>query len=181
MAIVHPTPQGPGQVPPEYPPAQYPLTGYPPRTSGSFPETTQVVHVTERTEPSAALRTAHGLLQLAFVVIPIVAGADKFFRVLVNWDQYLSPTYAAIVGVDPQTLMYAVGIVEIVAGLLVAIAPVVGGIVVMFWLWAIMANLCFIPGYFDIALRDFGLSMAALAMALITPSTKVRVYHEVRT
>ncbi len=180
MAIVHPTPP-PQPAPPEYPARQYPTVDYPPQASGPFPQRGRGSRAAERTEPSAAVRVAHGFLRLAFVVLPIVAGADKFFHFLVNWDQYLSPTYAAIVGTDTQTLMYAVGIVEIAAGLLVAIALMVGGFVVMFWLWAIIANLCLVPGYLDIALRDFGLSMGALAMALLTPATKVRVYHDGRT
>jgi uncharacterized membrane protein HdeD (DUF308 family) len=72
---------------------------------------------------------------------------------------------ARILPVEPHTFMLAVGVVEIVAGILVAIKPSVGGYVVAAWLWGIIVNLLLIPGYYDIALRDFGLSLGALALA----------------
>ena len=115
---------------------------------------------------------AFRILQIAFVLAPIVAGVDKFFHFLVNWDQYLAPTIASLLPVAPHTFMQAVGVIEIVAGLVVATAPYYGGYLVTLWLWGIIANLLMIPGYYDIALRDFGLSLGAVALARLS-----RRYH----
>jgi len=108
---------------------------------------------------------AYLLLYAAFIVAPVIAGADKFFHVLVNWDQYLAPLVAGMLPMAPPTFMLAVGVIEIVAGLLVAVRPSIGGLVVAAWLWGIIINLLLVPGYYDIALRDFGLSLGALALA----------------
>ena len=108
---------------------------------------------------------AFGLLYFGFIAAPLIAGIDKFFHFLVDWNIYVSPAYASIVGGRVDMLMKGVGIVEIVAGLLVAAKPSVGGVVVAGWLWGIIVNLLLIPGYFDIALRDFGLSLGALALS----------------
>jgi hypothetical protein len=111
---------------------------------------------------------AFRILQVAFVLAPVIAGLDKFFGFLVNWDQYLSPTIANLLPVAPHTFMLAVGVVEIVAGLVVALRPYVGGYLVTAWLWGIIVNLLMIPGYYDIALRDFGLSLGATALARLS-------------
>lgn len=111
---------------------------------------------------------AYQILRLILTIAPIAAGADKFLHVLVNWDKYVSPLFASLSPVPVHTMMLAVGVVEIVAGLIVAFAPRIGAWVVAAWLWAIILNLLAIPGYFDIALRDFGLSMAAVALARLS-------------
>jgi hypothetical protein len=113
----------------------------------------------------AAVYQAYMILYVGFIVAPIVAGADKFFQFLVNWDQYLAPIVTRVLAIEAHTFMLAVGAVEIVAGLLVALKPSIGGYVVALWLWGIIVNLLLIPGYYDIALRDFGLSLGALALA----------------
>ncbi len=82
-----------------------------------------------------------------------------------NWDQYVAPFIPRTLGLAPHTFMLGVGAVEIVAGILVAVAPMIGGYVVGVWLLGIVANLLMIPGYFDIALRDFGLALGAFALA----------------
>src|ERR671936_911162 len=115
-----------------------------------------------------AAQQACWILYVGFIAAPIIAGADKFFRFLVNWDQYLAPAIAGLLPIAPHTFMLAVGVVEIVAGLLVALKPSIGGVVVAAWLWGIIVNLLLIPGYFDIALRDFGLSLGALALARLS-------------
>jgi uncharacterized membrane protein YphA (DoxX/SURF4 family) len=107
---------------------------------------------------------AYQILHLAYIVAPVIAGADKFFYWLVNWDQYLSPTIASLLPVSAQTFMMLVGVIEIAAGLLVAFAPRIGAYVVAMWLAGIILNLLIIPGYYDIALRDFGLALGALAL-----------------
>ena len=111
---------------------------------------------------------AFRILQVAFVLAPIIAGLDKFFGFLVNWDQYLSPTIAGTLPVAPHTFMMAVGVVEIIAGLIVAAKPYFGGYLVTLWLWAIIANLLMARGFYDVALRDFGLSLGAIALARLS-------------
>jgi hypothetical protein len=108
---------------------------------------------------------AYKTLHFGFVVLPIVAGLDKFFHMLVNWDMYLAPRIASLAPMSSHGLMSLVGVIEIIAGLLVAVRPAVGSFVVAAWLWGIIVNLLLIPGYYDIALRDFGLSLGALALA----------------
>jgi hypothetical protein len=115
---------------------------------------------------------AYQLLHVAFIVAPIVAGIDKFTHLLVDWTQYLAPVIAARLPVAPPTFMQGVGVVEIIAGLVVALRPAVGGYVVAVWLWGIIVNLLLIPGHYDIALRDLGLSLAALALARLAVSSR---------
>ena len=107
---------------------------------------------------------AYQILHLVFAVAPIVAGADKFTHFLVNWDRYLSPLMPRF-GLSVHTFMLGVGVIEIIAGLLVAIAPRIGGWIVGLWLCGIIVNLLTIPSYFDIALRDVGLALGAFALA----------------
>lgn len=111
---------------------------------------------------------AYQILHLAFTVAPIVAGLDKFFNFLVNWEQYLPPFVNDLLGGQGHYLMLAVGVVEIIAGLGVAFKPKIFAYVVAAWLLLIIANLLMIPGYFDVALRDFGLALGALALARLS-------------
>jgi hypothetical protein len=111
---------------------------------------------------------AYLVLYMGFAALPILAGLDKFFHLLVDWDQYLAPFAVRVLPFSGQTFMLAVGVIEIAAGLLVAIRPRIGAYVVALWLWGIIANLLLIPGFFDIALRDFGLSLGALALARLS-------------
>ena len=108
------------------------------------------------------------ILRTGFTVAPIVAGLDKFFNLLVNWEQYLPGFVKNLTGGHGHELMLAVGVIEIVAGLGVAFKPRLFAYVVSAWLLVIVANLLMIPGYFDVALRDFGLSLAALALARLS-------------
>lgn len=111
---------------------------------------------------------AYRILHLGFIVAPIVAGLDKFFNFLVNWEQYLPPFVNRVIGGNGQTLMLVVGVIEIIAGIGVAFKPKIFAYVVAAWLLLIIANLLMIPGYFDVALRDFGLALAALALARLS-------------
>ena len=104
------------------------------------------------------------MLRIAFTVAPILFGVDKFFNVMVDWPQYLAPWINDILPGTAQTGMYIVGVVEIVAGLVVAVAPRFGGPLVAAWLGGIIVNLLTYSGYYDIALRDFGLLLAALTL-----------------
>jgi|RhiMetdeSRZDD1v2_1073273.scaffolds.fasta_scaffold56325_4 hypothetical protein len=116
----------------------------------------------------APARQAYRLLYIAFIAAPIIAGLDKFTNFLVQWEQYLTPPVAHALPVSAQALMRAAGIVEIVAGLLVAFRPALGGYVVALWLCGIIVNLLLGAGYYDIALRDFGLLLGALALARLS-------------
>lgn len=108
---------------------------------------------------------AYALLRLGFTLAPILFGLDKFAHVLVDWDRYLAPQLADLFNADAHTLMYAVGIIEIVAGLTVLVAPRFGGYLVAAWLAGIIVNLLVLGDHYDIALRDFGLLLAALTLA----------------
>ena len=107
---------------------------------------------------------AYLLLRVVFVVAPILFGLDKFAGVLVDWDQYLAPWINDILPGSASDAMYAVGVVEIVAGLVVAFAPRFGAPLVAAWLAGIIVNLLTLSGYYDVALRDFGLLVGALAL-----------------
>jgi hypothetical protein len=112
-----------------------------------------------------AAHQAYQLLHVGFAVAPIAAGADKFLNLLVDWDKYLAPWIAGLSPIGGHNLMLVVGVVEIVAGLIVWFRPRVGGYLVATWLGGIILNLLTLPGYFDVALRDFGLALGALALA----------------
>jgi uncharacterized membrane protein YphA (DoxX/SURF4 family) len=107
---------------------------------------------------------AYLALRTGFTVLPILMGADKFFNALVNWEQYLAPVIPKTLGVSPELFMRGVGVIEIVAGVLVAIIPRYAAYVVMAWLWLIIVNLAMTGQYWDIALRDFGLSVGAFVL-----------------
>ena len=110
-------------------------------------------------------RQAFLLLRTVFTVAPIVFGLDKFANVLTDWPTYLAPWIDGIVPGTAQQAMYAVGVVEVVAGVVVAVIPRFGGWLVAAWLFGIIVNLLTYPGFYDIALRDFGLLVAAVALA----------------
>ena len=115
-----------------------------------------------RTNPVAQ---AFWLLRLGFTVAPILFGLDKFAHVLVDWDRYLAPEFADVLPWTTHQLMYAVGLIEIVAGLVVFVRPRFGGYLVAAWLGGIIVNLLMQADYYDIALRDFGLLLGALTLA----------------
>jgi hypothetical protein len=117
---------------------------------------------------------AFWLLRIAFVVAPILFGLDKFAHVLVDWDKYLAPEFTDLFNAQAHTLMYGVGVIEIVAGLVVALRPRFGGYLVAAWLAGIITNLLLMADYYDVALRDFGLLLAALTLARLATAFPVR-------
>jgi len=128
-----------------------------------------------RTTPVAdpGSREAFMLLRTVFTVAPILFGLDKFAGLLVDWDVYLAPWINDIVPGSAHQAMLLVGVVEIAAGILVAISPRWGAYVVALWLAGIIVNLITLGDHYDVALRDFGLFVAALALArLATPAAK---------
>ena len=128
----------------------------------------------DTTAPSTGTRSpgthqAFLLLRTVFTVAPILFGLDKFVGLLTDWEQYLAPQIDNLVPGTAHQAMLAVGAVEVLAGLLVAVLPRIGGYVVAAWLAGIIVNLLLIGGYYDIALRDFGLLVGALALARLAP------------
>jgi hypothetical protein len=119
--------------------------------------------------PRSPLYQAYQILHFGFCALPVVAGLDKFANLLTRWSDYLAPQVATFVQTNtpftPEQLMMAIGVVEIIAGLVVAIRPRVGGIIVGLWLGAVIANLILGMHYFDVALRDFGLMLGAFSLA----------------
>ncbi len=118
------------------------------------------------TAPATDLgRQAFLLLRGVFTVAPIVFGLDKFTNLLTDWPGYLAPWIDDLLPGTAQQAMYAVGVVEIVAGVVVAVAPRFGGWLVAAWLGGIIVDLLTVPGFYDVALRDAGLLVAAVALA----------------
>ena len=116
-----------------------------------------------RSDPSAQ---AFLLLRVVFIAAPILFGLDKFAEVLISdWPKYLAPQFNDLIPGSGQDAMYIVGAVEIVAGLVVAVMPRFGGLLVAGWLGGIIVSLLLVGGYADIALRDFGLLVGALALS----------------
>jgi uncharacterized membrane protein len=110
---------------------------------------------------------AFRLLRTVFTVAPIAFGLDKFANLLTDWERYLAPWIDDLVPGTAHTAMLLVGVVEIVAGLAVAFRPQFGGLLVAAWLAGIIVNLVTMGEYYDVALRDFGLLVSALALALL--------------
>ena len=108
---------------------------------------------------------AFWLLRIAFTVAPILFGADKFANVMVNWEKYLAPWIRDASPLSPTHTMYVVGVIEIVAGVAVALKPRYAAYIVAAWLGGIIINLLSYSGWYDVALRDFGLFLGALTLA----------------
>jgi uncharacterized membrane protein YphA (DoxX/SURF4 family) len=120
------------------------------------------------------------IMRVAFTVAPILFGLDKFFNVMVDWEQYLAPWINEIIPGSASTAMHLVGAIEIVAGVFVALKPRYGAYVVAAWLAGIIVNLLTYSGYYDVALRDFGLMLGALTLARLAsvydpPGAEVRL------
>jgi uncharacterized membrane protein YphA (DoxX/SURF4 family) len=119
------------------------------------------------------------LLRIAFTVAPILFGLDKFFNLMVDWEQYLAPWINDVIPGSAATAMHLVGMIEIVAGIVVALKPRYGAYLVAAWLGGIIVDLLTYSGYYDIALRDFGLMLGALTLARLAsvydpPGSEVR-------
>ena len=141
-----------------------PTSGRPTPTAGGHPGALA--------DPDMArhARQAFVLLRTAFTVAPVAFGLDKFANLLTDWPHYLAPWIDGLVPGTAQQAMYAVGVVEVVAGVVVAIAPRVGGYLVAAWLLGIIVDLVTLGGYGDVALRDVGLLAGALALARLAPA-----------
>jgi hypothetical protein len=125
-----------------------------------------------RSDPAAQ---AFMLLRITFTVAPILFGLDKFAEVMISdWPKYLAPELNDLIPGNGQDAMYIIGAVEIVAGLVVAVSPRVGGLLVAGWLGGIIVSLLLVGGYADIALRDFGLLLGALTLARLASAYPAR-------
>jgi hypothetical protein len=113
-------------------------------------------------------RQAYLLLKFIFTVIPIAVGLDKNFHLLTDWNKYLSPQFAAILGSQTVLAMRAAGVMEIIVGIGVALKPKIFSYVVFAWLCGIILNLLLLGGYYDVAARDLGLAFSALALAKLS-------------
>jgi len=111
---------------------------------------------------------AYQVLHVGYTVLPILMGIDKFARVFVNWDLYLSGSVQKLLPMSGHSFMLIVGCIEIAAGFLVAILPRLGAFVVAAWLVGIVINLLLVPSYYDIALGDLGLALGAFALGLLS-------------
>ena len=129
-----------------------------------------VTTVAASPDVSKAAHQSFWLLRIAFTVAPILFGVDKFFNWSVHWPDYLAGWVNSIIPGSAQDFMHVVGGVEIAAGLLVAVAPRIGAFLVAGWLFGIVVNLLTknAPEYYDIALRDFGLMLAALTLGRLS-------------
>jgi uncharacterized membrane protein YphA (DoxX/SURF4 family) len=119
---------------------------------------------------SGPARQAFLLLRTVFTVAPVLFGLDKFTNLLTDWTGYLAPMVPGTLHLPAQTVMYAVGVVEIIAGILVALRPRIGSLVVAAWLLGIIVNLIILGAFYDVALRDFGLFVGALALNRLAAS-----------
>jgi hypothetical protein len=147
---------------------------------GSYKKTTteeikmgQAQIITESYSPAKSIasqpsRQAYQILHFAFTIAPIAAGMDKFLNLLVDWTQYLPGFVNTLSGGRGEMLMYIVGVIEIAAGVGVWFKPRLFAYVVAAWLLLIIINLLLIPGYFDVALRDFGLALGAVALGRLS-------------
>jgi uncharacterized membrane protein YphA (DoxX/SURF4 family) len=119
---------------------------------------------------------AYQILHWGFVAAPTIAGIDKFTHLLTNWDQYLAHGIERLLPVSGHAFMLLVGVIEILAGLLVAIRPRIGAWVVAAWLAGIIVDLLLVSGFYDIALRDFGLMLAAIALGRLSTVYDQRLF-----
>lgn len=121
----------------------------------------------------ARVEPAYGaflMLWIGFIVLPIAFGLDKFANVLTNWEAYLAPSVVGMLPFSASTAMLIVGVIEVAAGIMVAIKPRYAAYVVALWLGGIIVNLLIYSGFYDVALRDFGLLVAAVALAQLARS-----------
>ena len=127
------------------------------------PSTAHAVSTTTVLE-DRAYRQAFVLLRTIFTVAPILFGLDKFTNLLTDWTAYLAPAATTVIPVPAQAFMYGVGVIEVIAGIIVALRPRIGSVIVALWLLGIIVNLLVLGSFFDVALRDFGLLVGALAL-----------------
>lgn len=133
-------------------------------------KTVPTARVAGRMRGMESSRQAFLLLRTVFTVAPILFGLDKFTNILTDWTVYLAPVATSVVPLPAQTIMYVVGVVEILAGIAVAVRPRFGSALVAVWLFGIIINLLLLGSFYDVALRDFGLLVGAVALNRLSPA-----------
>lgn len=109
-----------------------------------------------------------GILTWTYILLPILAGLDKFAHILTDWHEYLAPIVTDILPFEAHTFMYIVGVIEIIAGVIVWVRPKIGSLIVGFWLIGIAINLLLTGQYFDIALRDVVIAVGAFSLYILS-------------
>ena len=122
----------------------------------------------EITNSNQVVRSVWTVLKITFIVVPVVAGLDKFTDLLTNWDLYLHPGIASMLPFSAHVFMQIVGVIEIIAGILVFAKPAIGGWVVMAWLICIALTLIASGKYLDVAVRDLVMSIGAMSLARLS-------------
>ena len=122
----------------------------------------------ESIHQNKVLRKIFNVLKATFVILPIVAGADKFNNLLTNWEQYLNTSMENLVPFSPTVFMMVVGVIEIIAGIIVFIKPKIGGYIVAAWLTCIALTLLAGQNYYDVAVRDLVIAISAFSMARLS-------------
>lgn len=133
-----------------------------------YSDATNIKTIADSVDTTRPSYQAYQILHIGFTIAPIAMGLDKFLNLLVDWDKYLPSFVNNITGGNGQGLIYLVGVIEIVAGIGVLVKPRIFAYVIAVWLVLIIVNLLLIPGYFDVALRDFGLMLGALALGRLS-------------
>lgn len=130
-------------------------------------------------ESNSRLDHAWWTLRITLGLVPILAGLDKFFNLLTNWEMYLNPLIPRMLHIAPASFMHIVGVIEMIAGILVLTRLTrFGAYIVMLWLWAISLNLVMMGHFFDIAVRDITISVGAFALAKLTEVRETAVIGE---
>ena len=130
-------------------------------------------------ESNSRLDHAWWTLRITLGLVPILAGLDKFFNLLANWEMYLNPLIPRTLHMAPVTFMHIVGVIEMVAGILVLTRFVrYAAYIVMLWLWGIALNLVTMGTFFDIAVRDVAISVGAFALAKLSEVREMGVIGE---
>ena len=117
---------------------------------------------------NTTVKSVQTILKFTFGLVPIVAGLDKFTDILANWDMYLHPGIINMLPFSAHTFMQIVGVIEIIAGILVLVRPVIGAYVVMAWLICIALQLIASGKYLDVAVRDLVMSISAMSLARLS-------------
>jgi hypothetical protein len=144
--------------------------------------TTYPIHPSSAGHPTEAevLHGSQTLLKFTYGLVPIIAGADKFTNLIVNWDEYLNPAIPGLINFTPHTFMLVVGVIEIIAGIIVFVRPRIGAFIVSAWLLGIALQLVFWGRFFDIAIRDVVMAIGAFTLARLSSLAHVQLEPSVR-
>lgn len=131
---------------------------------------TSSINTTHVNSSTNRVNTVINLLKYTFGLVPIVAGLDKFAHLLTDWTKYLAPVVTDIIPLQPDTFMYIVGVIEIIAGILVLVKPKIGSLVVGLWLIGIVINLLLLGQFYDVAVRDAVMAIGAFSLYMLIDS-----------